>query len=146
MQQPQSSVQSEVRRLAVLKSFAVAPHPALDTLTKSLRRFSKVDHVLITIVDVSKVLILSQSSSLHKFDREFVRAGSFCSYDMDHNELFVVPDVSLDPKLHAMAMAREEFKTTRFYATAPLLSKEGSRVSSKAMRCDVRIVCESFSK
>jgi len=114
----------EESRLAALCSYNI-----LDTLPE--KEFDDIVRLVSYICDVPVALI-----SLVDRDRQWFKADkgmditqtsrevSFCAHALDQEDLFVVPDATLDERFAANPLVTGDLGI-RFYAGAPLLTPEG---------------------
>lgn len=115
---------AEESRLAALCSYNI-----LDTLPE--KEFDDIVRLVSYICDVPVALI-----SLVDRDRQWFKADkgmditqtsrevSFCAHALDQEDLFVVPDATLDERFAANPLVTGDLGI-RFYAGAPLLTPEG---------------------
>lgn len=120
---------NEDERIRALDSFG-----QIDTSPDS--DFDQIVQMASRIFDVPVALI----SLVHR-DRQFFKARvgldvcetgrnvSFCTYAIMAADVFVVPDASLDPRFSDNALVTG-YPCIRFYAGAPLLTKEGHGIGS----------------
>ncbi len=120
---------AEESRLAALHSYNV-----LDTLPE--KEFDDIVRLVSYVCDVPVALI-----SLVDKDRQWFKAGkgtditqtsrevSFCAHAIGQEDLFIVPNATLDERFHANPLVTSDLGV-RFYAGAPLLTPEGEALGS----------------
>ena len=119
----------EVQRLDALRHLQILDtdaDPAFDNLTQVAASLFNVPMVLVSLVDEHRQWFKSRVGVVFT---ELPRQGSFCSYAIQSNELFVVEDARLDPRF-----SNTPFVTgpphIRFYAGMPIRSENGFNVGT----------------
>lgn len=136
-QSPQT-VESEIERLLVLKSYMIldtrgstkeSQFASLDRLTDMARRVFGVETVAITLVDLGRINILAGFKTKGTL-RETPRKGYFCAHTiLNKADFTVVNDATKDVRFvdHSWVTGPAHM---RFYAGAPLVSPEGYRLGA----------------
>lgn len=116
----------EEERLYLLNSFGILnkePIPILDILSRYTAEFCKVPIAGISLVDREKIVFKSITGEIKP--KQCGRSSSFCCHALvAPNELFVIPDTTLDTRF----LANEQVTGTlpiRFYAAARLMTSSG---------------------
>ncbi|WP_111767711.1 PAS domain-containing protein [Nakamurella deserti] len=119
----------EAARLAVLHSYGVldtAAEPLFDDLTALAADLCGTSMALVSLVDESRQWFKSRVG----LDRcETPREQSFCAHALRRSDPLVVPDALLDPRFRDNPMVVEA-PFVRFYAGAPLISREGATLGT----------------
>jgi PAS domain S-box-containing protein len=119
----------EVRRLQALRSYEVLDTPAeeaFDDLTRLAAQLFDAPIALISLIDERRQWFKSRVG----LDvEETARELSFCAHAIQHPEVMVVEDASLDPRFQNNALVTGEPKI-RFYAGAPLITPQGQRLGT----------------
>lgn len=117
---------NEPERLAALRRYRI-----LDT-----EREVTFDH----IAEMAASMCGARSGSINfvDTDRVWIKAGpklkelprdeSFCAHTIMHDDVFVIPDVKKAPAFRDNPIAAQS--GTRFYAAAPLITREGYRIGT----------------
>lgn len=129
----EKAMETELRRLAVLKSYRVVGsgrHAAYERLVSLASRIFKAPISYITIIDLAKSHILAARGLGAMADGEYDRKSSISARTItSKKDHIIIPDLTKD----------EEFKDhktvvglphLRFYAAAPLVCPEGYRLGS----------------
>lgn len=119
----------ESRRLAALLDLAVLDTDAeerFDRLTRLAARILEVPIALVSLIDSDRQWFKSRVG-LDK--RETPRDLSFCGHAVLHDDLFVVPDATQDPRFHDNPYVLDD-PSIRFYAGRPLHAAFGERVGT----------------
>jgi PAS domain S-box-containing protein len=115
---------NEPERLAALQRYKILdtpPEAAFDRLTTLAARLFTVPTVLISLVDTSRAWF----KSCIGFDaREVPRDNTLCSFAVLTDEPLIVPNAQLDERFACNPFVQAE-PGVRFYAGAPLLSRDG---------------------
>ena len=115
---------SEKKRLKVLWQYEVldtVPEEVFDDLTELAARICEAPIALISLVDEKRQWFKSKvGTSLSQTSRDV----SFCAHAINHNDLFIVPDATLDTRFAANPLVTSDPKI-RFYAGAPLITPDG---------------------
>ncbi len=116
-------------RLAALNRYSVLDTPAeagFDRFTALATRLFEVPIAVVSLVDRERLWFKSCAGlPANQVERD----GAFCSYAIQQDEVFVVPDATLDARFaHASFVVGEPF--LRFYAGAPLINAEGLRIGT----------------
>jgi PAS domain S-box-containing protein len=115
---------NETERLAALHRYKILdtpPEAAFDRLTTLAARLFAVPTVLISLVDASRAWF---KSGLGFDAREVPRDTTLCSFAVLTDEPLIVPDAQLDERFACNPFVQSE-PGIRFYAGAPLLSRDG---------------------
>lgn len=132
----------EELRLAALESYAnlgSSAEPGFDRFVADVAKIFAVPVAFISMVGRESVC-LKAAVGMQAGDK--TREGSFCSYVVRDRDLLVVPDAATDPRFagHPSVAGEPGF---RFYAGAPLLTREGAAIGALAVM-DVK--SRSFSE
>ncbi len=132
-EETKEAMETELRRLAVLKSYRVVGsgrNAAYERLVSLASRIFKAPISYITIIDLAKSHILAARGLGAMADDEYERKSSISARTItSKKEHLIIPDLTKD----------EEFKDhktvvglphLRFYAAAPLVCPEGYRLGS----------------
>jgi PAS domain S-box-containing protein len=114
---------AEPARLQVLRQYEVLdtmPEKALDDLTAMAAEICETPIALITIVDETRVWFKAKYGLEAT---EIPRETSFCSAALSHQDLLIVPDVTLDLRFSDNPFVKGK-AGLRFYASVPLISPE----------------------
>ena len=98
------------------------PPPELALLCEEARRRFEVAAALVTLVDRDRLVVLSEGGTLPRGD-------AFCDWTIRSDGVFVVPDLSLDPRFADNPLVAGP-PHHRFYAGAPLTYLDGIRLGS----------------
>lgn len=119
----------EVQRLDALRHLQILDtdaDPAFDNLTQVAASLFNVPMVLVSLVDEHRQWFKSRVGVVFT---ELPRQGSFCSYAIQSNELFVVEDARLDPRFSSTPFVTGP-PHIRFYAGMPIRSENGFNVGT----------------
>ena len=115
---------NEPARLAALHRYKILdtpPEVAFDRITTLAARLFNMPIALISLVDESRAWF----KSCIGFDaREVPREDTLCSFALLTDEPLIVPDAQLDDRFACNPFVQSE-PGVRFYASAPLLSRDG---------------------
>ena len=115
---------NEARRLKVLWQYEVldtVPEEVFDDLTELAARICEAPIALISLVDEKRQWFKSKIGTTVS---ETSRDISFCAYAITRQDLFIVPDATLDPRFADNPLVTSDPKI-RFYAGAPLVTPDG---------------------
>ena len=115
---------NERQRLKVLWQYEVldtVPEEVFDDLTELAARICGAPIALISLVDEQRQWFKSRVGVRQT---ETARDISFCAHAILHNDLFIVPDATLDPRFAKSPLVTTDPKI-RFYAGAPLVTPDG---------------------
>src|SRR4051794_35345930 len=115
---------NEKQRLKVLWQYEIldtVPEEVFDDLTELAARICEAPIALITLVDEKRQWF---KSKVGVTIRETSRDISFCAHAINQEDLFIVPDATLDPRFADSPLVVSEPKI-RFYAGAPLITPDG---------------------
>ena len=115
---------NETKRLKVLWQYDVldtVPEEVFDDLTELAARICEAPIALITLVDEKRQWFKSKVGvTINETSRDI----SFCAHAINQEDLFIVPDATLDPRFADSPLVVSEPKI-RFYAGAPLITPDG---------------------
>jgi GAF domain-containing protein len=115
---------NETKRLKVLWQYEVldtVPEAMFDDLTELAARICEAPIALISLVDEDRQWFKSKVGvSVNETSRDI----SFCSYAIQHEGLFIVPDATKDRRFAQNPLVVSDPKI-RFYAGAPLITPDG---------------------
>ena len=115
---------SEARRLKVLWQYEVldtVPESVFDDLTELAARICEAPIALISLVDEDRQWFKSRVGvTLNETSRDV----SFCSFAIQQEGLFIVPDATKDRRFARNPLVVSDPKI-RFYAGAPLITPDG---------------------
>eukprot|EP00536_Pseudo-nitzschia_multiseries_P001676 jgi/Psemu1/250846/estExt_Genewise1Plus.C_210160 len=132
-EQMREAMETESRRLAVLKSYRVVGsgrNAAYERLVSLASRIFKAPISYITIIDLASSHILAARGLGAMADDEVERRSSICARTItSKEEHLVIPDLSEDEQFkdHKNVVGLPHL---RFYAAAPLVSPEGYRLGT----------------
>ncbi len=115
---------NEARRLKILWQYDVldtVPEEIFDDLTELAARICEAPIALISLVDEKRQWFKAKVGVTIK---ETSRDVSFCAYAITQENLFIVPDATLDPRFAKNPLVTSDPKI-RFYAGAPLITPDG---------------------
>src|SRR5437868_2679984 len=114
----------EKQRLKVLWQYDVldtVPEEVFDDLTELAARICEAPIALITLVDEDRQWFKSKIGvTINETSRDI----SFCGHAIEHSDLFIVPDATLDKRFAQNPLVTSDPKI-RFYAGAPLITPDG---------------------
>lgn len=126
---PAALPRNEEERLAVLRGLCILDTPsesAFDELTAMAVKIFSVPVALISLVDEHRQFF----KSVHGLDlRETSRDLSFCAHSLLTEGPTLVPDARLDPRFATNPFVTGD-PNIRLYASAPLTTKDGTRLGS----------------
>lgn len=102
------------------------PEPELDRIVALAARFFEVEIVLISLVDDCRQWFKAKSGLA---DSETPRDVSFCAHALHGDDIFEVPDASLDKRFWDNPLVIEE-PFIRFYAGQPIRSENGYKLGT----------------
>ncbi len=115
---------NEARRLKVLWQYDLldtVPEEIFDDLTELAARICEAPIALISLVDEDRQWFKSKVGiTVNETSRDI----SFCAYAVTQQDLFIVPDATLDPRFAKNPLVTSDPKI-RFYAGAPLITPDG---------------------
>jgi anti-sigma regulatory factor (Ser/Thr protein kinase) len=117
-------IADETARLAALRRYRILdtePERGFDDLTMLASHICGTPIALITLVDADRQWFKSR---IGLSIAETSRAVSFCTYAIQHPDLFIVPDATADDRLRDNPFVTGEAHV-RFYAGAPLVTPDG---------------------
>jgi PAS domain S-box-containing protein len=116
--------ENEAERLAALHRYRILgtpPEEAFDRITQLAARLFKMPISLITLIDDKRGWLKSHyGMNLQEMPRD----ATFCSFAILNNEVLVVPDTWQDTQFSCNPFVQGK-PGIRFYAGAPLLTREG---------------------
>jgi diguanylate cyclase (GGDEF)-like protein/PAS domain S-box-containing protein len=115
----------EAQRLLALRSLGVLDTPAeerFDRLTRLALHFFNVPMALVSLVDSERQWLKSHQGIA---ERETAREISFCGHAILGDDIFEVPDTTLDARFAANPLVTGELNNIRFYAGVPLYGQDG---------------------
>jgi PAS domain S-box-containing protein len=128
MQKPGIPVDEDAR-IEALRSYAILdtpPAPSFDRLTRLAAHLFDVPVALVSLIDSERQWFKSRVGiDVCETSREV----SLCAHAILNNTLFVVPDAAADPRFADNPFVAGEFHL-RFYAGAPLRSREGRNLGT----------------
>ncbi|GAB4239919.1 MAG: hypothetical protein Kow00121_66470 [Elainellaceae cyanobacterium] len=115
---------NETERLAALRRYNILDTPseqAFDRITSLAARLFNVPTALVSLVDESRAWF----KSCYGFNQqEVARDATICSFALLYNSVLIVPDARQDERFACNPFVQSE-PGLRFYAGAPLLTKDG---------------------
>jgi len=127
------AMETELRRLAVLKSYRVigsGRNAAYERLVSLTSRIFKAPIAYVSVLDLAKQHLLASRGLGAMAESEHQRGSSFCAHVVDSEvDIMVIPDLSQDDLLKD----HEHVKGVphlRFYAASPLICPEGYRLGT----------------
>jgi CheY-like chemotaxis protein/signal transduction histidine kinase len=127
------AMETELRRLAVLKSYRVigsGRNPAYERLVSLTSRIFKAPIAYVSVLDLSKQHLLAARGLGAMAKNETGRESSFCSHIVDgEQDIMVISDLTKDEQFkdHENVVGLPHL---RFYAAAPLVCPEGYRLGT----------------
>jgi GAF domain-containing protein len=116
--------QDEKKRLKVLWQYDVldtVPEEVFDDLTELAARICEAPIALISLLDEKRQWFKSKvGTTVNETSRDI----SFCAYAITQNDLFIVPDATLDARFADNPLVTSD-PHIRFYAGAPLITPDG---------------------
>lgn len=122
-------IADETARLAALRRYRILdtePERGFDDLTMLASHICGTPIALITLVDADRQWFKSR---IGLSIAETSRAVSFCTYAIQHPDLFIVPDTTADDRLRDNPFVTGEAHV-RFYAGAPLVTPDGQALGT----------------
>lgn len=125
-----NSPKSEQDRLESLYSYGVldtAPEESFDKITKLASYICGTPVAVISLIDKDRQWF----KSIHGIDRltEISREDSICTYAIEQEKIFIVPDALKDPRFQNNPFVIGGPKI-RFYAGASLVTPEGQKIGT----------------
>ncbi len=121
--------EAEHRRLEAVRSTGLLdtkPEQAYDDLVQLAACICQVPISLVTLVDEHRLWLKAKVGvPISEVPRNF----SFCSYTIQHDDLFVIPDTLQDPR-YATNISVTGAPSIRFYAGYPLSNSNGEKLGS----------------
>jgi len=120
---------NEARRLKVLWQYDVldtVPEEVFDDLTELAARICEAPIALISLIDENRQWFKAKVGvTLNETSRDI----SFCAHAIKQNDLFIIPDATLDERFANNPLVISDPKI-RFYAGAPLITPDGYALGS----------------
>lgn len=116
--------QKEKDRLIALHDYVALnsfPESDFDEITKLISFICDVPLALITFVGEKRIIFKSHYGT---DATESAREGSFCSYALEQDDVFIVPNTKLDERFADNELVTGDFDI-QFYAGAPLVNDDG---------------------
>ena len=126
---PAALADIETKRLAALHEYDILdtpPEAAFDRLARAAADLCETQMALISLVDHDRQWFKSRIGIAID---ETSRAVAFCAQAINQDEVFIVPDATLDARFAANPLVTGELGV-RFYAGAPLTTSDGYRVGT----------------
>lgn len=121
--------EGEPQRLAALRRYAIldtAAEEAYDDVTRLAAQLCETPMALVSLVDASRQWFKSRLG----FDLpETPRDIAFCSWAIQGDDLFEIPDAARDARFHDNPLVTGD-PHIRFYAGAPLCTPDGQRLGT----------------
>ncbi len=120
---------NEATRLDTLRSLNILdtrPEERFDRLTRLAKRLFGVPIALVSLVDANRQWF---KSCVGLQARETAREVSFCGHAIVEDEIFLVPDATLDERFHDNPLVTDA-PHIRFYAGCPLKVPNGSKLGT----------------
>lgn len=118
---------NEVERLEALRKTALldtAPEEKFDRFTRKAQELFNVPMSKITLVDSDRQWFKSQQGMpLNETSRDI----SFCGHGINNDDLFIVPDATLDARFSLNPLVTED-PNVRFYAGYPIAAPGGEKI------------------
>jgi len=115
---------NEARRLKVLWQYDVldtVPEEVFDDLTELAARICEAPIALISLIDENRQWFKAKVGvTLNETSRDI----SFCAHAIKQQDLFIIPDATLDARFASNPLVISDPKI-RFYAGAPLITPDG---------------------
>ncbi|MCW5853174.1 MAG: response regulator [Anaerolineae bacterium] len=120
---------NERARLAALRALHILdtpPEERFDRITRIATRLFDVPIAVVTLVDVNRQWF---KSCIGLPDDETPRSISFCAHAILNDDVFVIPDATLDPRFRDNPLVTDE-PYIRFYAGQPLKGPGGHNIGT----------------
>ena len=115
-----------LRALAALALLDTTPEPEFERITAHAARIFHVPIALVSLVDADRQWFKSHHGTTLC---ETPRDQAFCAHTILENRPLIVPDATLDERFAANPLVTGE-PFIRFYAGAPLTTREGANIGS----------------
>ena len=127
MQKPLTPTEADrLRALAALALLDTTPEPEFERITAHAARIFHVPIALVSLVDADRQWFKSHHGTTLC---ETPRAQALCAHTILENRLLIVSDATLDERFAANPLVTGE-PFIRFYAGAPLTTREGANIGS----------------
>lgn len=100
--------------------------PTLDAIVATAAEGVAAPISMISVVDRERQWFAAATGIDH---RETILADSICAHAIQSEDMFVVPDLSADPRFRDMTPVRKD-GGMRFYAGVPLVMRDGTRLGT----------------
>lgn len=117
---------TRIETLRELKLLDSSPEERFDRLTRLAKRMFNVPIALVTLVDVNRQWF---KSSVGLDASETPRDISFCGHAILGDDVFLVPDATLDERFHDNPLVVGD-PYIRFYAGCPLNASNGTKLGT----------------
>lgn len=124
---------NELARLKELNTYCILDTPSesdFDEITQLLANILQAPIATITLIDKDREWFKS-AVGLHELEND--RKFAFCAHTIFANQVFIVPDASIDPVFSTNPMVIGE-PYVRFYAGVPLISPSGYAIGALAIK------------
>ena len=121
--------ENEAERLNTLRGYGIldtSPEDGFDDLTRLAGSICGTPIALVSLVDEDRQWF---KSKIGMEACQTARRDAFCAHTIISNELFVVPDASLDPRFATNPLVVGDLHI-RFYAGAPLTAPNGHNLGA----------------
>ena len=123
---PASTEQARLEELADYRILGTWPETPFDEVTQLISTMFRTSMAIVSIVGEHKQWL---KSSLGLQTREMARDTSFCTHTITSDDVMVVPDARQDLRFKDNPLVTRS-PHIRFYAGAPLLTKNGFRIGA----------------
>lgn len=127
---PEGPVDLEGHRVAVLHGYRVLDTPTdpeLDAVVRLAAAVTGVTTATVNLIDTSRQCQLGATGFAGTTSP---RSESMCARNLGHPDVVVVPDARRDPRYADTAWVDGRTGQVRFYASAPLLTPDGTALGS----------------